>query len=75
MFRHIRLAKTNFQQIQKLKTYTINPPKPKIKGVPSELMLKTKKCSDTLDKQICFSLKNQKCSSELLLKTKNIQTH
>ena len=48
MIRHLRLAKNNFQKIQKLKYYPLKPPK----------------------------TKNQReCSSELLLKTINVQTH
>ena len=44
MFRHITLAKTNFQKNQKLKNDPQNPPKTKNQrsALCSELMLKTK---------------------------------
>ena len=53
MFRQIRLSNKNFKKIQKLKN---DPPKISKKQETkkewsNELMLKTKKCSDTLGKQ------------------------
>ena len=52
MFGHIRLANKCFQQILK-KTKKLPPQTPKKqkskKECSSELMMKTKKCSDTLD--------------------------
>ena len=43
MIRHVRLAKNNFQKIQKLKNYPLKPPKTKKsnKECSIELMLKT----------------------------------
>ena len=44
MFRHLRLAKNNFQKIQKLKNYPLKPQKKQKskKECSNELMLKTK---------------------------------